>query len=90
MSRPAGPGAALDAPRIGSPAASGAIVKGRGGGLVVNIIVGIVGSLLGGWIFSLFGLFAMGTAGSLITAIVGAIILLWIVSLLSTKKTSKV
>ena len=66
------------------------IVKGRGGGLVVNIIVGIVGSLLGGWIFSLFGLFAMGTAGSLITAIVGAIILLWIVSLLSTKKTSKV
>ena len=51
------------------------IVKGRGGGLVVNIIVGIVGSLLGGWIFSLFGLFAMGTAGSLITAIVGAIIL---------------
>ena len=66
------------------------IVKGRGGGLVVKIIVGIVGSLLGGWIFSLFGLFAMGTAGSLITAIVGAIILLWIVSLLSTKKTSKV
>ncbi|MEZ3442309.1 MAG: GlsB/YeaQ/YmgE family stress response membrane protein [Alistipes sp.] len=66
------------------------IVNGRGCGLVVNIIVGIVGSLLGGWIFSLFGLFAMGTAGSLITAIVGAIILLWIVSLLSTKKTSKV
>ncbi len=36
------------------------IVKGRGGGLVVNIIVGIVGSLLGGWIFSLFGLLRHG------------------------------
>lgn len=62
------------------------IVKGRGGSLVVNLIIGIVGSVLGGWIFSLFGLFAMGTAGSLITAIVGAIVLLWIVSLLTTNK----
>ena len=63
------------------------IVKGRGGGLIINLIVGVVGSVLGGWLFSLFGLFAVGTAGSLITAVVGAVVLLWLASLLSTNKT---
>lgn len=55
------------------------IVKGSGSGLLVNLIVGIVGSMLGGWIFSWFGWWPNGTFGSIITAVVGAIILLWIV-----------
>ncbi|MCH5335186.1 MAG: GlsB/YeaQ/YmgE family stress response membrane protein [Alistipes sp.] len=59
------------------------MVKGRGAGLWINLIVGIIGGVLGGWLFSLAGLFAVGTFGSLVTALVGAIVLLWIVSALS-------
>ena len=62
------------------------IVKGSGSGMLVNLIVGIIGSMLGGWIFSLFGWVAVGTFGSLITSVVGAIVLLWIVSLVSRRK----
>ena len=54
------------------------IVKGSGSGFIVNIIIGILGGVLGGWLFSLFGLIPVGTFGSLLTALVGAIILLWL------------
>ena len=54
------------------------LVKGHGSGLVVNLIVGIIGGILGGWVLSLFGLVAVGTAGSLIASVAGAVILLWI------------
>ena len=63
---------------------AGLIVKGSGSGMLVNLIVGIIGSMLGGWI--LFGWVAVGTFGSLITSVVGAIVLLWIVSLVSRRK----
>ena len=63
------------------------IVKGRGSGLLVNLVVGIIGGVLGGWLFSLFGVFAVGTFGSIITSIVGAVVLLWIVAALSPKRT---
>jgi uncharacterized membrane protein YeaQ/YmgE (transglycosylase-associated protein family) len=66
------------------------IVKGRGSGLIVNLVVGIVGGVLGGWIFSLFGLFAVGTIGSIVTSVVGAIVLLWIVAAVGNKKEKKI
>ena len=56
------------------------VVKGRGAGLWINLIVGVVGGILGGWLFALFGVFAVGTVGSLFMALIGAIILLWIVT----------
>ncbi len=55
-------------------------VMGAGGyGLVGDIIVGIVGALIGGVILSLFGLGANGLIITLITAIIGACILIAIV-----------
>ena len=33
--------------------AAGKVIKGGGFGLIVNFLIGIVGSLLGGWLFSL-------------------------------------
>jgi uncharacterized membrane protein YeaQ/YmgE (transglycosylase-associated protein family) len=51
---------------------------------------GIVGGVLGGWIFSLFGLFAVGTIGSIVTSVVGAIVLLWIVAAVGNKKEKKI
>lgn len=62
------------------------IVKGNGSGFIVNIIIGILGGVLGGWLFSLFGLIPVGTFGSLLTALVGAIILLWLAALVRKKK----
>jgi len=64
------------------------IVKGGGSGLVVNLIVGLIGGLLGGWLVSLFGWIPMGTVGSLLTSVLGAIVLLLIVSLFTRQKPS--
>ena len=62
---------------------AGQIFKGRGFGLVWNIIIGIIGGVLGGWIFG--GFFGEGWIGGIITAVLGAIILLWIASMISKK-----
>ncbi|NJN82208.1 MAG: GlsB/YeaQ/YmgE family stress response membrane protein [Caldilineaceae bacterium] len=55
-------------------------ITGRGGGLIMNIVVGIVGAFIGGFIMSFFG--GAGVTGfdltSFIVAILGAVILLWI------------
>jgi uncharacterized membrane protein YeaQ/YmgE (transglycosylase-associated protein family) len=58
---------------------AGKVVKGRGMGVLVDLIVGIVGSILGGWLFSLIGLAAYGLIGRLFTAFVGAVVLLLLV-----------
>ena len=51
------------------------IVKGSGSGLIVNLVVGLVGGVLGGWLFSFFGLVPAGTLGSLATSVIGAVVL---------------
>ncbi|WP_148864568.1 GlsB/YeaQ/YmgE family stress response membrane protein [Marinobacter fonticola] len=61
---------------------AGLIMKGRGFGVLANIGVGVAGSLLGGFLFRLLGLSSHGTIGSLVTATVGAIVLLWVVSMI--------
>ena len=58
---------------------AGQIVKGRGMGLLVDLIVGIVGSILGGWIFGLLGLAAYGLIGQLVMGVIGAVVLLLLV-----------
>jgi len=54
---------------------AGVLVKGGGGNLVWNIIVGIVGAEIGGWLARVLGM-NVGLPGSIIMAIIGAIILL--------------
>lgn len=58
---------------------AGKIVKGHGMGTLMDLLVGIVGSVLGGWIFTLLGLAAYGLIGQLVMATVGAVVLLLIV-----------
>ncbi len=55
---------------------AGQIMKGGGFGLIGDLIVGVIGALLGGFLFSLFGLSANGRLGSLVTATVGAVVLI--------------
>ena len=52
------------------------IMRGGGSGLVTDVIMGVIGSLLGGFLFRLIGLAATGLVGSLVTATVGAILLI--------------
>lgn len=59
------------------------IVRGRGSGLLVNLMVGLVGGILGGWLVSLIGWVPVNSFGSLLTSIIGAIVLLWFVSLVT-------
>lgn len=60
---------------------AGKVMRGGGFGLILNLIIGVIGGVLGGWVFSLFGVQFGGILGSLVTATLGAIILLWIASL---------
>jgi uncharacterized membrane protein YeaQ/YmgE (transglycosylase-associated protein family) len=54
------------------------LVNKRGEGLLLDILLGIVGAIAGGWLFSIFG--ASGVTGlnlySLLVAVVGAVIVL--------------
>ena len=61
---------------------TGLIVKGRGYGLVGDLIIGLLGGLIGGWLFSRFGWTAMTWLGEIIVAIVGGVVLVTIVRLL--------
>ena len=65
---------------------AGKIMRGGGFGCLVNLILGIIGGVLGSWLFDLLGIHTSGTIGHLVTATVGAIALLWCSSLFSSKK----
>ena len=65
------------------------IVMKRDGsqGVLLNIIVGIVGGFLGGWLLPLLGVsLGAGWLGYLITALIGAVVLLLIVNLFTRGK----
>ena len=62
---------------------AGKIAQGEGYGCITDIILGLVGSLLGGWIFTKLGIFGGGFLYSLAAATVGAVILVSIVHLLA-------
>jgi len=51
-------------------------------GIFANIAVGIVGSLLGSWMFGVLGLAAYGMLGHLLMTVVGAMALIWILKAL--------
>lgn len=61
---------------------AGQFTKGRGFGLLGNLVVGVVGALLGGFLFRLVGLASIGLLGELIMATVGAIVLVYLISLI--------
>jgi len=62
--------------------AAGKIMKGGGYGVVADIFLGIVGGILGGWVVGLLGLGAGGLIWSILVAILGAVILIWITRLI--------
>ena len=57
---------------------AGKIVRGSGDGILMNIVIGIVGALIGGFLLSFFLNTAEGGWWfTLFTAVLGSVILLW-------------
>ena len=54
------------------------LVNRRGEGIILDIVLGIVGAIVGGWLFSFFG--AAGVTGfnlySMVVAVIGAVVVL--------------
>ena len=60
---------------------AGHLTSGRGFGCIVDIILGLIGAVIGGWIFTRLGISALGFFGSLAAATVGAVLLVAIARL---------
>ena len=60
------------------------LVVGSGGSILIDIVIGIVGAFIGGWLFSAAGWHAPfnGLAGTIAIAFVGSLILLVVLHLL--------
>jgi uncharacterized membrane protein YeaQ/YmgE (transglycosylase-associated protein family) len=70
---------------------TGKIMKGSGFGFFMDMIVGLVGACIGGFLSSRLGLGGVGEHGILVSigiAVVGAIILTWIVRLISGNRNA--
>jgi uncharacterized membrane protein YeaQ/YmgE (transglycosylase-associated protein family) len=68
-------------------AVAGRVVRGRGFGCLVDIVVGVAGAFIGGF---LLGYFVQGVAGfweSLVVAFIGAVVLLTVIRLVSPGKS---
>ena len=62
---------------------AGKVMTGRGLGLIWDIVVGILGAFLGGWLAGLVGIGVTSTLALIIVAFVGAVILLGIFRLVT-------
>lgn len=70
---------------LAAGAIAGWLMKGRGFGFLVNMIIGLIGSVLGGWIYGLLGFSASSVLGVLLMSVIGAVVLLAILSLFRKK-----
>ena len=60
----------------------------QGGGCITTTILGIIGAVVGGWVFSFFGGGSVTgfNLGSLLVAVVGALVVLFVWGLLTGRK----
>jgi uncharacterized membrane protein YeaQ/YmgE (transglycosylase-associated protein family) len=60
------------------------VMGGTGYGIIGDIIIGIAGAFVGGWLFSKLGVHSPwgGLAGTIFTAFIGAVVLLFVLHLL--------
>ncbi len=65
---------------------AGQFTKGKGFGPAGNLIIGVIGAVVGGFLFGLVGLGSTNLLGELITATVGAIALLAVLQYATKKR----
>ena len=61
---------------------AGKLMRGSGYGIIMDILLGLIGAVIGSWLFGQFGIVASGSIGFLATATVGAMVLVGAVHLL--------
>ena len=65
---------------------AGKLMKGGGFGILINVLLGIGGGFVGGWLFNQFGISIMeGLVGDLIEGVIGAVVILFIAGLIKKK-----
>jgi uncharacterized membrane protein YeaQ/YmgE (transglycosylase-associated protein family) len=65
---------------------TGKLMKGSGFGFIMDMVVGLVGALIGGFLSSHFGMGGVAEHGiivSILISVVGAVLLTWVVRLVS-------
>lgn len=65
---------------------AGVYTKGKGFGLVGNLIVGVVGAIVGGEIFRLLGFSRHGKIALFVTAFIGAVVLLAVIKVVFKRR----
>jgi len=65
---------------------AGIVARGRGFGCFADVILGLVGAVIGGWIFARLGIATLGFWGSIAAATVGAVLLVIIARLFSGRR----
>ena len=61
---------------------AGQLMRGGGYGLIGDLVIGVIGAFIGGWLLGALGIFAGGLIGSLVTATIGAVVLLFLIRLI--------
>lgn len=64
---------------------AGLVMKGKGFGLIGNLVFGCIGAFLGRYLLDLLKINTYGKIGSLVAAFIGAVILVWIIGLIKRK-----
>ncbi|HZP05029.1 MAG TPA: GlsB/YeaQ/YmgE family stress response membrane protein [Terracidiphilus sp.] len=70
---------------------TGKLMKGSGFGFIMDMIVGLVGAVIGGFISNHLGMGGVGQHGmivSILIAVVGAVLLTWIIRLISGNRSA--
>lgn len=62
------------------------LVKGSQFGLIGDLIVGVIGAFIGGFIFNALGIDAYGLLGSIVMAVVGAVVLLLLLNAFNKRR----
>lgn len=61
---------------------AGVLMKGGGFGILGDIVVGVLGAVIGGFLFGTFGIASGGLLGAILVATVGAVLLIFVVRLI--------
>ncbi len=58
------------------------LFKGSGSGLIWNVILGVAGAFVGGWLFNQLKIQTEGLGVTILAAAIGAFVILWLFRLL--------
>lgn len=66
------------------------LVEGRGMGIAADIVVGVLGAFIGGFVFNALGVYSEGFWGAVATSSVGAVVLLFLVNMFMNVRSKKI